>query len=76
MNNPEHRKMYFRAIATVMSKDDPFGLEPPRLMAIINAIRQRGKTCGWDGSKAKILQIPVDHTDPNTHRDNCWTVTD
>jgi hypothetical protein len=57
MKNAEDQKMYFRAIATVMPKDDPFGLEPPRLMAFINAIRQRGRTYGWDGSNAEILKI-------------------
>ena len=70
MDNADDRKMYYRAIATVMPKDEPFGLEPPRLMAFINAVRQRGKTYGWDGSKDEILQVPVDLADPATHRDN------
>jgi hypothetical protein len=48
MENTEDKKLYYRAIMSVMPKDEPFGLEPPRLMAFINAIRQRGKTYGWD----------------------------
>ena len=70
MESSEDRKMYYRATATVMPKDDLFGLEPPRLVAFINAVRQRGEDFGWNGDKEEILQIPVDPADPNTHRDN------
>jgi hypothetical protein len=70
MENTKDQKLYFHATAMIMPKDDPFGLEPPRLMAFINAVRQPGKNYGWDGSKAEILQIPVDPADANTHRDN------
>jgi hypothetical protein len=70
LDDTEDKKDYFRAIKTVMPKDEAFGLEPPRLMAFINAVRQRGRVYGWDGEDDEILQIPVDPADPNTHRDN------
>ena len=55
MDSPEDQKMHHRAIATVMPKDKPFG----PLIVFINAVRQRGKSYGWDGSKAETLQMQL-----------------